>query len=84
MKFLLAACLAGMTGSALAQTAPPEDKSGPAPPARRWVKNDDGVWSRAEGAYHADYVRRGCRVQENWDGRRYTATVACAYGVKPN
>jgi hypothetical protein len=34
--------------------------------------------------YHVAYTRRGCRVDEKWDGVRYRAWVACAPGVRPN
>jgi hypothetical protein len=49
-----------------------------------WIRDDYGVWRHMEGAYHVAYVRRGCRVEENWDGVAYSARIRCPPGVKPD
>jgi hypothetical protein len=48
-----------------------------------WIRDDYGVWRHAEGSYHVAYMRRGCRVEENWDGVNYTAQIRCRPGLKP-
>jgi hypothetical protein len=90
MKFPLLVLLVALTSPATAQTAPASDTSAEAAAvARGWIRKEPGVWTRAEGRdaqapYHADYMRRGCRVEEDWDGKKYTAMVSCARGVKPD
>lgn len=91
MKLPLLVLLIAFAGPAAAQTALPKYGSGEAAAiARGWVRKTPGVWTHASGdgaaqaPYHADYVRRGCRVEEDWDGKKYTAMVSCAPGVKPD
>jgi hypothetical protein len=70
-----------VVASAAAAQAP--DADAPTRPGG-WIRDDYGVWRRVEGAYHVAYVRRGCRVEEDWDGRQYSAQVRCRPGVKPD
>jgi hypothetical protein len=49
-----------------------------------WIRDDYGVWRHVEGAYHVAYMRRGCRVEENWDGLIYSAQIRCRPGLKPD
>ncbi len=55
----------------------------PARPGKA-IKNEPGVSQRADGSYHVAYMRRGCHVEEDWDGVNYSAQVRCQPGVKPN
>lgn len=78
---LLFFSFAGVADAQSVAQAPADDA-----PARAggWVRDDYGVWRHVDGAYHVAYLRRGCRVEEDWDGLRYTAQVRCRPGVKPN
>lgn len=49
-----------------------------------WMRDGYGIWRRVEGAYHVAYMRRGCHVEEDWDGLNYSAQIRCRPGVKPN
>ncbi|WP_424362752.1 hypothetical protein [Methylocystis parvus] len=91
MKFPLLVLLVALAGpAAAAQTVLSGNGSAEAAAiARGWVRKTPGVWTRvderdAESPYHDAYERRGCRVEEDWDGKKYTAMVSCAPGVRPN
>lgn len=64
-----------LTEGALAQSAPPHNSAAQGAYAARRAP---------ESGYHVAYTRRGCRVEENWDGTQYSASVRCAPGVRPN
>ncbi len=72
-----------LIGCPQAGEAPPPAIENGAPGG--WVRDEQGVWHhRTEDAYHTAYERRGCRIEENWDGLNYTAEVKCKPGVKPD
>jgi hypothetical protein len=72
MKAAVTAVLSlSLASTALAQIGEPPDSG-----ARRSLTPESG--------YHVAYTRRGCRVEEKWDGVRYSAWVTCAPGVRPN
>jgi hypothetical protein len=35
-------------------------------------------------SYHVAYTRHGCRIEQNWDGVQFTASMRCPPGVRPD
>jgi hypothetical protein len=35
-------------------------------------------------SFHVAYTRRGCRIEQNWDGVQFTASMKCPPGVRPD
>jgi hypothetical protein len=42
------------------------------------------VWRHVGSAYHVAYMRRGCRIEEDWDGLNFSAQMRCQPGVRPD
>jgi hypothetical protein len=35
-------------------------------------------------SFHVAYTRRGCRIEQNWDGVQFSASMRCPPGVRPD
>ena len=68
---------------AAAALAEPETAQAPARPGG-WIRDDYGVWRHVGSAYHVAYMRRGCRIEEDWDGLHFSAQMRCQPGVRPD
>jgi len=75
-----------LAGGAVAQDETPQGDAQPAPVVNGWMRDAKGFWRKLEpgSGYRIAYMRRGCRVEESWDGARYSASVTCLPGIRPN